>query len=137
MLGLYFAIWNDLITRLKMVRPEANWKVSGTVFMTLSMSANLAVLIVSLTRYFPIVRTYELKLPFLDGYFKEVVSFLITIVLPCFLLNYFLVLKNPRFNKIQEKIRFYGGKLFAAYFAFSILFPFVLAVIYGIRNGFK
>lgn len=135
MLSLYYRIWIDLIKRAKS-RSEnrENWPKMTMIFMTVAMSLNLSLFMSILEKHILERPFYDIELNFLSKHLSNVVSFMILFVLPCALINYFLIFYRHRYKKLLEKYPSKDGKLFLAYFFISMLLPLVLLII-GIATG--
>jgi hypothetical protein len=58
-----------------------------------------------------------------------VVSGVVLFILPCVLINYLLIFRNNRYEKLLNKYPNYGGKLAHSYFLTSMLLPLILILI--------
>jgi hypothetical protein len=127
MLELYYRIWVDCIKRGKL-RPEnrQNWKFKSMVFMTLSMTANLILLMTILQKHILGYYFYKLNIHYFAANVNNVLSFLILFISPCILINYLLIFQSDRYKRLQEKYPYYEGKLFLVYFLVSMLMPILL-----------
>jgi hypothetical protein len=128
MLGLYYRIWVDCITRAKS-RPQNqnNWPSFCMAFMSISMFLNLIVIMTLIQKHVIKQYFYYIKLDFLPKYTNNVVSGIILFVAPCVLLNYFLIFNKHRYKVLLQKYPSrYNGKLFLTYFLISLGLPFVL-----------
>ena len=130
MLGLYYKIWVDLMLRAKS-RPanKQNWVWGSMFYMTISMAFNLALIMVVLQEYVLGYFFYTINMDFLPPRINYLLSFAILFFLPCAGLNYILILRNRRYEKLLKRYPYYDGKLFLVYFLTSILLPFVLLCI--------
>lgn len=92
MLSLYYRIWVDVIQRAKSI-PENhnNWKKGTMIFMSTSMTMNFMLIMVVLEAYVFDGYFYYINLDFLPRSISNVISFIVLFVLPCVLINYFLI----------------------------------------------
>ena len=127
MLGLYYRIWTDCIQRLKLQPAnKLNWPIKSMVIMSMAMTFNLVLLMSILQRNVLGNYFYKLDLAFLLRYASNVISFVVLFLLPCVLVNYILIFRNSRYNKLLSQYPYYNGKLFISYFLISIFLPIVL-----------
>ena len=134
---LYYKIWVDLIVRARMQPENRNqWKLGCMIFMTIAMAANLLLLMTFLELY--VLKSYSLKLSitFLPRFVSNVISYIVLIILPCVLINYFLIFRNAKYQKLINRYTNYNGKLFLGYFFTSMFFPLFLILIAFIRQKF-
>jgi hypothetical protein len=131
MLGFYYKIWVDCITRINL-QPEANkknWQVTCMVAMTFAMTSNLVLILILLQKCFLGYYFYELNLAFLPQKLNALVEFAILYILPCLILNYLLIFRNKRYENLLQIYPYkYNGKLFAGYFMVSVGLPVILLV---------
>jgi hypothetical protein len=130
----YYILWSDAInyTRSSM-RTIGVWKTQTSVFISFFMSINIMVIIFICEK---IVKT-QLVSDFIFNFFKIVgipsvssfFSFFLLLFIPPFLINYFLIFHNKKWEKIRKKYPHYGGKLYKGYFFFSIGLPLAPLVI--------
>jgi hypothetical protein len=135
MLRLYYRIWVDAIKRAKS-RPEnrKNWPMGTMIFMSISMTLNLLLIMTILQKQLLGGFFYHLEFTFLPRYASNVVSFIVLFVLPCVLINYFLIFYRRRYEQILKKYPYKDGKLFLTYFLVSMFLPLILLVV-GIVTG--
>jgi uncharacterized BrkB/YihY/UPF0761 family membrane protein len=129
MISLYYRIWTDCIKRAKQQPANReNWPVGTMISMTLAMAFNL-VLIMTLSEKF-VFNTYFYKIDFsvFPSRVNNVLSYLILFILPCFILNYLLIFRNKRYEKVLTRYPYYNGKLFAVYFVISMMLPIMLLI---------
>lgn len=127
MLGLYYRIWGDCITRLKLQPANKhNWEIKSMIIISMAMTFNFVLLMTILQKSVLGYYFYKINIPFLPRYANNVVSFVILFLLPCVILNYLLIFKNKRYSKLLKRYPYYNGKLFVTYFLISMLLPIVL-----------
>lgn len=128
MLGVYYRIWVDCIQRAK--RQASNnkesWQTITMLFMTLSMSANFILIMTVLEKSAFQTYFYKIDLSFLPTRINNVLAYLFLFILPCILVNYLLIFRKKRYQKLLLKYPYYNGKLFLAYFLISMLLPVIL-----------
>ena len=127
-MGLYYRIWVDAIIRLRS-RDEKNWKFKGMFIMSISMTFNFALFSVILERNILHTNFYKIDMPFLSEDTNDILTTLILLVLPCIVINYILIMRNNRYEKLIKKYPYHDGKLFVVYFLISLYLPVILLLI--------
>lgn len=119
MLRLYYTIWVDCIRKLK-VQPEnkGNWQIKAMIFMTLSMSANFILIMTILEKKVFQTYFYKIDFSFLPTRINNLIAYLLLFILPCIVINYLLIFRNKRYERLLLKYRYFNGKLFLSYFFF-------------------
>ncbi len=127
MIGLYYRIWVDCITRGKLQPAnKRNWAVGSMIFMSMSMAFNLVLFMIILQEYVVGNYFYKLNFSFLPTYINNLFSYILLFLLPCVWINYLLIFRNKRYEKLLQRYPYYKGKLFISYFLFSMLLPILL-----------
>lgn len=135
MITLYYKIWTDCILRATSIRANRqNWKPMTMVFMTTCMTLNFMLLMTILQKHILHRYFYEINFDFLPRYLENVLSFVILFILPATILNYLLIFRDDRYEKLIKKYRYHNGKLFLTYFLISMFLPLALLLI-GIISG--
>ena len=84
-------------------------------------------LVVNIIQLFILKRTlYTVDLYFLPAILKTKAEFLLRFVVPVVLINYLLIFRNDRYQKLIKRYPYRNGKLFLAYFLCSLGVPVVL-----------
>ncbi len=129
MLSLYYRIWVDCIKRAKQQPANRdNWHVGTMIFMTLAMAFNFVLSMTILEKYVFKIYFYKIELSFLPSRVNNVLTYLVLFILPCFIINYLLIFRNKRYEKLLNRYPYYNGKLFVVYFAVSMMLPIILLV---------
>jgi len=137
MLGVYYRIWVDCIkTGKSQPANKYNWPISSMIFMSAAMIFNFVLVMIILQRYILGYSFYSINFPLLPQYSNNVVSFFILFVLPVVMINYLLIFRKKRYEKLLKQYPYYNGKLFITYFLISMLTPIVLLWIGIIFFGF-
>lgn len=128
MLGVYYRIWVDCIQRAKKQASnnQESWQTITMLFMTLSMSANFILIMTVLEKSVFKTYFYKIDIPSLPTRLNNVFGYLFLFILPCVLINYLLIFRKKRYQKLLLKYPYYNGKLFLAYFLISMLVPIIL-----------
>lgn len=77
---------------------------------------------------------YMIDLRFFPVYVNNVLSYIFLFILPCLIINYMLILRNNRYEKLLVRYPYYNGKLFLAYFVTSLALPILLLWVAIIFN---
>jgi len=125
---VYYRIWMDFIHRVKLqpVANRRNWKLRCMISMTLAMAFNLVLVMTILEKFVFKRYFYKIEFPYLPVRVNNVLSYLILFILPCALMNYLLIFRNDRYEKLLNKYPYYNGKLFISYFLISMFLPIIL-----------
>ena len=99
------------------------------IFMTLAMTANLGLIMTIFERFILKKSFYNINFSFLPRRVNDVLDYLILFILPCFVINYLLIYRNKRYEKLFELYPNYNGKLAASYIAISFMVPVILLLI--------
>jgi hypothetical protein len=131
MLGVYYRIWVDCIRRARsQPANKKNWLWGSMLIMTTAMAFNFTLVMVVFQQYITGYFFYRLNLDFLPSKIDFLLNFIILFFLPSGCLNYFLIVRNRRYEKLLEKYPYYNGKLILTYFGISIALPIVLVWIF-------
>jgi len=124
---LYYEIWVDCITRMRSVESnKSNWKVKGIIFMSLAMTLNFVLIMVVLQREVLGFNFYEINLPSLTGFVNFVFTILLLYIFPCVFINYLLIFRNNKYEKLLIMYKYHNGKLCLTYYIISYFSPIVL-----------
>ncbi len=129
-MGIYYRIWVDSITKLR--EKETNkddWQIKGMVSMSIAMTFNFILLMAIMQRNILGCYFYQLSIPLLTSLENNILTILVLFFLPCVLINYLLIFRGRRYEKLLKKYPYYNGKLFLVYFLVSLFLPFVLLLI--------
>lgn len=129
-MGIYYRIWVDCITRLKSSEDNKdNWQAKSMVIMTTAMVFNLVLLMIILQKQILGYYFYELNISFLTGHENYILTMLVLYILPCVGVNYLLIIRGKRYEKLLEKYPYYNGKLILMYLLASMFLPIILLLI--------
>jgi hypothetical protein len=130
LLDSYYNIWIEAIV-LARKKPEnkSNWKLMTMLFMSMAMALNLLLALVLLQHFLLHKMIYNIHVDVFPGEkLDDAISFFMLFLLPCVLVNYFLIMHNNRYEWLFEK---YGNQqhgLFVPYFLVSLFLPLVLLI---------
>jgi hypothetical protein len=124
---LYYSIWVDCITRLRSIDSNINnWKTKGMISMSIAMTFNFVLIMVLFQREVLGLYFYEINLPSLSDFANFIITMILLYALPCFILNYLMILRRNRFEELLRKYKYHNGKLCLIYFIISFFLPVVL-----------
>lgn len=103
-MNIYYKIWVDCIIKAQSIPANKNnWKRFTMVFMTITMSINFACLM-SLLQIIIGTYFYHFEVDFFPGTkLDALISGLVLFILPNLLLNYYLIFRNNRYEKLLNK----------------------------------
>lgn len=127
---LYYRIWVDCITRLRSIEANKdNWQTTGIVIMSTAMTFNFVLLMVIIQKNILNYYFYEINIAILSGFQNYILTILILFFLPCVIINYLLIFRNKRYEKLLKKYPYSNGKFIVAYILISLFLPIVLLFI--------
>lgn len=127
---LYYRIWVDCITRLRLIEANKdNWQITGIIIMSTAMTFNFVLLMVIIQKNLLDYYFYEINIPTLSGFQNYILTILILYFSPCVIINYLLIFYNKRYEKLLEKYPYSNGKLIVTYILISLFLPIVLLLI--------
>ena len=126
-MSLYYKIWVDCITRLRSLpKNEDNWQLKGMIMMSTAMTFNFALFMAILQRNILGFYFYKLEFAILPERLSIAFSFILLFIIPIVVINYLLIFRKNRFEKLVEKYPYYNGKLSLYYFLISLFLPIIL-----------
>jgi len=129
-MGLYYRIWVDCITRLRSIEANKdNWQTIGIVSMSTAMTFNFVLLMIIFQKNILDYIFYEINIPVLSGFQNYILTILILYFLPCVIINYLLIFRNKRYEKLLKKYPYSNGKFIVTYILISMLLPSILLLI--------
>ena len=129
-MNLYYRIWVDCITRLRSIEANKdNWQTIGIVSMSTAMTFNFVLLMVIIQKNILDYYFYEINIPILSGFQNYILTILILYFLPCVIINYLLIFRNKRYEKLLKKYPYSNGKFIVTYILISMLLPSILLLI--------
>ena len=123
---IFYLIWVDVIVSAKS-RPgnQRDWKGMTLAFMTAVMAVDFLFVMVIMQEllgcYF-----YVLKIPTIPKAIGNWISFILLFVVPPLLINYVLVFKNDRYEKLLMRYNHRNGKLATTYILLGLMIPTVV-----------
>jgi hypothetical protein len=133
---LFYLIWVDAILRAKSQPANKNdWQVMTFIYMSVIMAVDLLFIVTILEQFVLGYSFYELKIPGIHPEIGDPFSFAILFAGPPSVLNYVLIFRNRRYEKLIKKYEYHNGKLAVTYMLIGLFVPFialVLAMIYDI-----
>lgn len=132
MKNLYYSFWVNVIVDGRKNQPNrTDWKISLFLLITVCNSFNLFVIMLWL-KYFNIV-SFDINVDFMPNtIINGALEYIVEFASPFIILNYFLIFRNNRYEKLIEKYPPNNSKFPIIYNLFSILTMFVSLVIYSL-----
>lgn len=126
----YYSLWADAIGFEKAKHGHIrNWKLYVIIGITFCQGLNIATVLLLLSNW--VNTSFFLPINIFPGQMIDgALSGIITLFLLPMLLNYFLVIRSGRYEKIVRYYPFRKGKLYIRYFLLSLMF-FLLPVAIG------
>jgi hypothetical protein len=131
MLKIYYTIWVDGIQKLKS-RPENQgmWKFYSMIFISMAMAMNFVLFMVILQEHIIGFWFYNLNINLTSSSkINSAISFFILFLSLPLLINYLLIFRNKRYERLFTKYKFYDGKYCATYLMISYFSPLIIAII--------
>jgi hypothetical protein len=133
---LYYLIWVDLILKAKsQPANKHNWQVMTLIFMTVPMAVDFLFFMMILQRGILNFYFYEFQIPLIPQMIADPLSLAILYLGPPLVVNYVLIFRNRRYEKLIKKYKSYNGKLAATTIILALFVPNValwLGIIYDI-----
>ena len=127
---IYYKIWVDCLLRMKsQEKNKHNWHVKSMIAMSLAMSLNFLLFLTILERDILGCFIYQLYISSLPEEYSNALEILLLFVLPVVVVNYFLIFRNKRYEKLIEKYPYRNGKLAIPYIMISVFLPVFLVFI--------
>lgn len=127
---IYYKIWVDCLVRMRAQEANANnWKEKSMIAMSIAMTCKFFILMTIFERYVVGSLFYEINISFLSEGVNDILSILLLFFLPCVIINYLLIFRKKKYEKLIEKYPYHNGKLAATYIVLSIALPVALVLI--------
>lgn len=124
---IYYRIWVDCITRLRSQNTNSNnWQIKSMIMMSTAMVFNLVLVMIIVQKHILGFYFYELNTPLLSGHGNYILTILILYISPCVIVNYLLIYRGKKYEKLLEKYPNYNGKLILTYILTSMFLPIIL-----------
>ena len=105
---------------------QDNWQIKSIITMSVAMTFNFILLMAIIQRNILGCYFYKLNIKFLSNYENIILTILVLFLLPVVIINYFLIFRDKRYEKLVQKYPYYNGKLFIGYFLISLFLPILL-----------
>lgn len=128
---LFYKIWAEAFTREEKLRGKKDSKLYAFLFITFCQVLNIFSILLYLKILFDVHINLFYTFQFLPGkILNGMLSGIVTLVLPCFLLNYFLVFRAENYKRIMERYSNNNFRHYLAYVIFSIAI-FLIPILIG------
>jgi len=131
MVNLYYQIWVDGIVNSKdYKRKDPSWKTTLFIIITTCNAINLYTAYIWL-KFIGLV-SFLVKIDiFSNTILNNAVGFVVQFASPFMLLNYFLIFRKKRYERLIKKYEHKNGKLAMIYTLVSTVIWFVSMLVYG------
>ena len=127
---LYYLIWVDFLLRAKsQPANQHNWKGMSLFIMTVIMSFDFVFAMAILQKYVLGFFFYELQIPGIPQDIGDPLGFAVLHVGPPLLLNYILIFRNRRYEKLIKKYKYHDGRIAIPFVILGIFIPIVFMVL--------
>lgn len=128
---LYYLIWVDLILRAQsQPANKHNWRIMTLAYMTIIMALDLVFIITIIEKAIVGYNFYDFEIPVLPQKIGDPISFVILFAIPPLVINYMLIFRNRRYEKLIKKYEYHDGKLAVTYMLLGLFVP-VAALLLG------
>jgi hypothetical protein len=127
---LYYLIWVDALLRAKsQPANEHNWKGMTFFIMTFTMAFDFVFVMTIFQEYVLGFFFYELQIPRIPQSIGDPLGFAVLHVGPPLLLNYILIFRNSRYEKLIKKYKYHDGKIAIAFMILGIFVHIAFMVL--------
>lgn len=136
--SLYYSIWADIIVRYRKQHPDnSDWQIRYILLVYISTANSWSIwILLSIIELFGLMKIHWLKFNILPTErLNSGVSYFIMFVLPCILINYFLIFRRKRYMKIIEIYATTKGNYGDIYIKSILIFAAITVFGYGIISG--
>ena len=129
-MDIYYLLWVDDLLRVKsQEQNKYSWKRWSMIGMSAAMTLNFILFMTILQRHILGIHFYITNVPFLSREYNNVFDIFVLYALPVVVVNYLLIFRNKRYEKLIEKYPYHNGKLAIPYVMISVFLPVVLVLI--------
>lgn len=125
-------IWVDGIKKMQSV-PSNNgqWKTKMMLFMTMTMALNFGMILSIIQLHFVGYVFYDIKIHIFPGEkLNNAISFFILYFILPLIINYLLIFRNNKYEKLLKEYKYFNGKLAIAYMFGSLVFAFIYGIFF-------
>ena len=139
---IYYTIWSDVIRQLKLSQKLPTnlhklyiYIIIGYVSNFLGVSFATFMIIIQYHFFNIIPIFYKINYVLVDNSgIDMMLKFIILYDIPVFILNYFLILHNDRYESFIYKYKFYNGKYFLKWFVILSVFSTIIFIIVALNT---
>lgn len=139
-LDFYYRIWVDGIVKFRSNPTERSfWKLSVSIYINTAIAIILIALLSIISKtYFGGKHLFGISVSlFQIRRLNLLLGFAINYILPLIIINYFLIFRNKRYEKLLLKYQHYQGRLFNWFCFLGISAPPILLIIYMLLSRKK
>jgi membrane protein YdbS with pleckstrin-like domain len=123
----YYWIWVDCIIRLRSIETNKdNWQIKSQIAMSIAMTFNFLLIMAILQRNILEMYFYKINIPILSSLANNALTILILFFLPCVVINYLLIFRAKRYERLIDRYPYRKGRFFITYFLISLFLPIIL-----------
>lgn len=130
LLNWYYKIWVDGLVKMRSLpQNKGLWKFYSMTFISMAMAINLVLIMVVLQEYVLKQWFYTIDVHLMPGEKSRIngfLSFFILYLAVPLLINYLLIFRNNRYEKLIKTYPSHNGTLCAWYLVISFFLPIVL-----------
>jgi hypothetical protein len=129
---MYYTVWTDCIVQIQTVPAnKKSWKSKAMVIMTMPMGVSFTfVMAIIQSPSFGLPSFYDLDLDIFPSHnLNSAISGFILFYLPFVLLNYFLIFRKKKYEKIIKEYSFHHGKYFLIFLLTGMFVPIIILVV--------
>jgi hypothetical protein len=134
---LYYLIWVDLIVKAKsQPANKSNWPLMTMIFMTVTMALDFLILMTILQKDILNYYFYEFEIPVIPQSIADPLGLAVLYIGPPLIINYLLIFRNRRYEKLIKKYKYHDGKVAATAILLGLFVPIIILFVgkmyYGI-----
>ncbi len=131
-MNLYYMIWVDGILKAKSIPANKdNWKSMTLISISMAMALNIATIMSIIQLRFVGYVFYDISFNIFPGEkLNNALSFFLLYFIVPLIINYLLIFRNSRYEKLINNYKHYDGKLFFVYFFGTLIITFIYGVFF-------
>ena len=131
MLRIYYTIWVDGLIKLRSIpKNRTMWRFYAYAFISMAMALNIALIMAILQRNILHKTFYQINIDIFPGTkIDAFINFFILYMIMPLIVNYLLIFRGNRYEKLFKLYKYHNGKLCVSYLMVSYILPFLLLFI--------
>jgi membrane protein YdbS with pleckstrin-like domain len=132
---LFYLVWVDLIIRARSQPANKNdWRFMTFMLMSVIMGIDLLFIMVIIQEAVLGYYFYKFEISALPQVISNLISFSVLFITPPLVLNYILIFRNHRYEKLIEKYQYHNGKLALTFMLLGLFIPGI-SLLFGMLYG--